>query len=55
MNDPGIKMDIRPCQGDQSEKAGQSQTSKGKIGFKGDGQDSQPKTLQEKTCQDNRK
>jgi hypothetical protein len=53
MNDPGIKMNICPSQRDESEQTGQDQTYKGKIGFNGYGQNSHPKALKEKTCEDN--
>ena len=46
MNDPGIKVDICPCQRNLPEQAGHGQTHKGKIGFKGYRQDSQPESPQ---------
>ena len=53
MNDPGIKMNIGPGQRDLPKQAGQGQPPKGKIGFKGYGQDSHPKALKEKAGNDN--
>ena len=53
MNDPGIKMNIGPRQGNPPKYAGDDQSYKRKIGLKGHGQDSHPKALKEKSRDDN--
>ena len=52
MDDPSIKVNIRPSQRNLPEHTGQSQADKRKIGFKGYRQDSQPKGLEKKACED---